>query len=75
MNIDKGGNSDGGADMTVVGNVANGLDSIEYKIINLQGEFTATAGSSGNLWLIVGTGSGFEGRTVLCYDKISVTGS
>lgn len=75
MNIDKGGNSDGGTVMTVVGNVANGLDSIEYKMINLQGQFTATTDSSGNIWLIVGTDSGFEGRTVLYYDKIVVTGS
>lgn len=73
VNIDKGGNSDGGADMIVVGNVANGLDSIEYKMINRQGQFTATTDSSGNIWLIVGTESGFEGRTVLYYDRITVT--
>lgn len=72
MNIDKGNQSNGGADMTVIGNVANGLDTTMYKMIQRQGTVSATADALGNLWLIVGTDSGFEGLTVLYYDEIKV---
>lgn len=72
MNIDKGNQSVGGADMKVIGNVANGLNTPTYKIIQRSGTVTATADASGNLWLIVGTDSGFEGVTLLYYDQITV---
>jgi hypothetical protein len=35
--------------------------------------FAATASDTGELWLLVGTDSGFEGKTTLYYQRISVT--
>ena len=72
LNIDKGGNSTSGADMDVIGNIATGLDTTQYEMITRQGTVSANSDSAGSLWLIVGTESGFEGRTVLYYDEIEV---
>lgn len=76
MNIDKGGQSQGGQDMVVLGNVGIPGNTSEYKLIqrdNLQNPVQITADSNGNLWLIVGTDSGFEGTTTLYYNTIDVS--
>jgi hypothetical protein len=75
MNIDKGTQSTGGADMAVVGNIGNSLpcsgSSFPYqaKTLTLSG-FSVTSASDGSLWIILGTDSGFEGITTLYYDRI-----
>lgn len=73
INVDKGGNGNDGTQMKIIGNVATGLNTIEYKLIVREGEFFANSDAMGNLWLIVGTDSGFEGKTVLYYDNISIS--
>lgn len=77
MNIDKGNQSRGGSDMVVVGNVASPqVVEAEYRIKTLDSEgapLTVQADERGALWLIVGTDSGFEGLTRLCYSRISYT--
>ncbi len=77
MNIDKGNQSTGGSAMKVIGNVAN-ADVIgdEYRIKTLASgpEFLSVeADDQGRAWLIVGTDSGFEGLTMIYYDRISFT--
>jgi hypothetical protein len=78
MNIDKGNQSVGGADMKLVGNIGNtlpcvgGLGPYQSKTMALN-DFTVTSAADGTLWLIVGTDSGFEGITTLYYDRISVS--
>jgi hypothetical protein len=83
INVDKGsGNSDSGKAASVIGNIANGLYADEIDIENPpyvslkrqpKHEYTATASPDGELWLLVGTDSGFEGLTGIYYQSIAVT--
>jgi len=83
MNVDKGsGNSGNGTAASVIGNIANGLSADEidmenppYVSLKQQHEhkYTVTASSDGELWLLVGTDSGFEGLTGIYYQRIAVT--
>ncbi len=74
MNIDKGNQSQSGTDMVVIGNFGNGTEDFVYalKILENNQAFTAQANENGELWLVVGTDSGFEGKTTIYYNKISV---
>lgn len=73
MNIDKINQCcTDGKDMVVIGNVANGGDVYEYKILEKSGEFIATTDSEGKLWVLVGTDSGYEGKTSLYYTNIAI---
>lgn len=75
MNIDKGGQSLGGEDMLVLGTVGIPGEEFRYQLIqrdNLQNPLQLRSDASGNLWVIVGTDSGFEGTTTLFYNSISV---
>ncbi len=79
MNVDKGpGNSGNGTAASVVGNIANGLSAEEnprYISVERHHEHDCTVNASqdGELWLLVGTDSGFEGLTALYYQSIAVT--
>lgn len=75
MNIDKGNQSMEGTDMKVIGDFANGTDLTIYKIKQLS---TATplnvqANQQGEIWLVIGTDSGFEGKTTIFYNSIQAT--
>lgn len=74
MNIDKGNQLSGGKNMVLVGNVASQSSSHDYSLVerNNGASFTVTSDANGELWLIVGTDSGFEGTTTLYYTGISV---
>ena len=76
LNIDKGTQSTGGADMKVVGNLGNTNtcpdDTYQPKTFTLSG-FSVTSAADGTIWLILGTDSGFEGITTLYYDRVAVT--
>lgn len=75
MNIDKGNQAQGGAQMVVLGNVANGTSEYKYALIqrsNIGQPVRVRANAQGELWLIAGTDSGFEGFTGLYYDEIKV---
>ncbi|SEL32456.1 hypothetical protein [Parapedobacter koreensis] len=61
-----------GNDMVVIGDIANGTEEYVYTLIERSGEFTATTDHQGVLWAIIGTDSGFEGRTTLYYSLIEV---
>jgi hypothetical protein len=76
FNLDKGEQSTGGKELALLGNVANGLTDYAYKLVqrdNLTKPVEATTDANGTLWLCIGTDSGFEGLTVLYYDRIKVT--
>lgn len=75
MNIDKGNQSQEGADMINIGNVGIEGEEYRYELIrrgNDDRPFSVTTDTTGNLWLIVGTDSGFEGLTTLYYKRIKV---
>jgi hypothetical protein len=75
MNIDKGDQSQEGADMINIGTVGIEGDEYNYELIqrsNGDRRFSVTTDPEGDLWLIIGTDSGFEGLTVLYYNRINV---
>lgn len=79
INVDKGpGNSGNGTAASVVGHIANALSAEEDpRYISLERqhehEYTVNASQDGELWLLVGTDSGFEGLTGIYYQSIAVT--
>ena len=77
MNIDKGNQSQGGADMVVIGDVAHSeVTGSEHRLKTLDNAgqpLSVETDAAGRVWLIVGTDSGFEGRTAIYYARIAYT--
>ena len=80
MNVDIGNQSQSGAAASVAGNIANGVECdsafpiLPFVFIERSHRHptNVTANANGELWLIVGTDSGFEGLTRLYYKSIKV---
>ncbi|MCF0039550.1 hypothetical protein [Dyadobacter fanqingshengii] len=75
FNLDKGAQSQEGADAIILGNVSNGDDKTVYKLAQKNSGSKTIAvkpNEAGEIWLFVGTDSGFEGLTILYYDRIKV---
>lgn len=80
MNIDLGHQSNGGADAKVMDNIiVHGLDchggTFGEKVVELtqESKFEVTSSENGEIWLFLGTDSGFEGYTQVYYESINVT--
>ncbi|HEX8097185.1 MAG TPA: hypothetical protein VF507_04085, partial [Pyrinomonadaceae bacterium] len=79
MNVDKGDQSLGGLAASVAGDIGNGQpctsDARPFVSVERTHRHTSpvTANAQGDLWLLVGTDSGFEGFTSLYYQRIDVT--
>lgn len=79
MNVDKGNQHVGGPAASVAGDITNGTPCnprvSPYITIQRVHQHTTevTASPAGELWLLVGTDSGFEGRTTYYYQSIKVT--
>jgi hypothetical protein len=79
MNIDKGNHSLGGQDMVMIGDIAaTSTSGSDYTLIlrsNTDSYSTpciVRTNSNGELWLIMGTDSGYQGLTTLYYTKVSI---
>ncbi|WP_145279729.1 dockerin type I domain-containing protein [Tautonia plasticadhaerens] len=79
LNVDKGNQTVGGPAASVAGTIANGEEPVEsgpqpYAPVTVEHTHTvpARADSDGDLWLLVGTDSGFEGLTAIYYRQIDV---
>ena len=74
LNIDKGNQNEDGDDMVVVGNFANGTAQAVYALKTISNEkpFHVTTGDNGELWIIIGTDSGFETTTTIYYNEVTV---
>ena len=75
MNIDNGNQGGGGEDMIVLSSIGIDGDDFVYTLIQRENEdeaFTAQSDENGDLWLIVGTDSGFESTTTIYYNSINV---
>jgi hypothetical protein len=76
MNIDKGNQAEPGTDMIVLGNIAVAATTSQFTSIvrnnTSSSGFYTTTNANGELWLIVGTDSGFEGPTTIYYTQIDV---
>jgi len=82
MDIDKGNQASEGSDMINLGTYSNpNIDAEtqvgdEYALMRLDNQyipFQATSDKDGNIWVIVGSDSGFEGKTAVYYNSISIT--
>lgn len=80
MNIDKGQQSNGGANAVVLGDVANSTGCEEGIIVWELKELPAVpesllvaADAAGSVWVFAGTDSGFEGKTSLYYTRFAVS--
>ena len=74
LNIDKGQQSQGSDQIPVVGNMAK-PEGAESGFVSKGFETTLNlkTDASGQLWLVIGTDSGYEGLTVYYLDDIAVT--
>ena len=74
MNIDKGNQAQDGANMKLIGDFANGTESSAYNLVTLKTmiSISVESNANGEIWLVVGTDSGFEGKTTIYYNKIKV---
>lgn len=77
LNVDKGNQSTGGKDAVLLGDVSIGnTGQMRYKTINRNNgngaPLKAKTNDKGELWLFVGTDSGFEGLTTLYYQRVRV---
>jgi hypothetical protein len=69
MNLDKGDQSRGGADAALVGDLAaagancDGTVFVPKRFTTRRGALASETDRDGNLWVLIGTDSGFEGRT------------
>lgn len=76
INIDKGEQNNEGKNAILLGDISSESDTDNYTLIsrsNIDKPFVARSSDKGELWLLVGTDSGFEGLTTLYYSKINVT--
>jgi len=74
MNIDKGNQSQSGNDMKVLGDIGFEGEPV-YTLIernNNTVNIAAKSNAKGELWVIIGTDSGFEGTTKLYYSDIQL---
>lgn len=75
MNIDKGNQVMGGADMDTIGHVGVSDTTTEYTLVNRNNAshlFQITTDSEGTVWVCIGTDSGFEATTKLYYHQINL---
>lgn len=79
MNVGKGDPNQGYMAASTTGSIANGIPcgSAPNSYVSIQRThqhpFLVNANSRGELWLLIGTDSGFEGFTALYYQRIDVT--
>jgi hypothetical protein len=73
MNIKKINQGQNGEQMRVIGNIANGTEKADYKLIQRTGEFNGKTDAKGEVWIIIGTDSGYEAETTLYYTSIKAT--
>jgi hypothetical protein len=77
MTVDIGSQAEGGAAASVVGNIVNGtmncFEGAPFVTVSRSHLHTSIVMSDhkGELWLLIGTDSGFEGRTTLYYQSVS----
>lgn len=75
LDIDKGNQSQSGEDMRVLGTVGIPGEEFTYQLITFSNKAqptTVRTDTEGTCWVIIGTDSGFEGKTTLYYDRIEL---
>ena len=78
LNVDKGNQANGGAHAQVIGDLSNpAIDPLDphYTPKQLQstGPLQVRSDQEGNIWIFLGTDSGFEGATKYYIVKVNLT--
>ncbi len=78
LNLDKGNQSTSGSNVIVLGDIATPSGGHGFKLISRTNAsysaqpFIAQTNSAGEIWLLVGTDSAFEGTTTVYYTKMNI---
>jgi hypothetical protein len=76
LNIDKGNQASGGENAFVIGNLANPLvveaDTYQPKELESSTPLWVQSNDKGEIWIFVGTDSGFEGKTLYYLVEVDV---
>jgi len=75
LNVSQGSQSNDGKDAIVLDHIGVDIMDIKYKLKTLNNQyktFEFTTGDSDQVWILVGTDSGFEGLTRLYIPKVGV---
>jgi len=77
LNVDKGNQSTAGEMAVVLGDIAVPSGNGDYALITRSSAsnaapFIARSNSKGEIWLMVGTDSGYEGKTTVYYTRVNV---
>jgi hypothetical protein len=74
MNIDKGNQDEEGSDMINIGHVGVSATTTKFTVINRSNSssngFILTTDATGEVWLVVGSDSGFVGTSTLYYTQV-----
>lgn len=76
MNIDKSNQASPGADMDTIGHIGVSDTTTVFTLIsrtNADHPFSLSTDDRGEIWICIGTDSGFEGTTTLYYNKITLS--
>lgn len=74
LNLDKGNQSTDGPDVALLGNVAKpNAEESGFQLKRFEREFRATSNEKGELYVIIGTDSGYEGLQTLYVTNIELT--
>ena len=76
MNIDKSNQTQPGADMDTIGHVGVNDTTTAFALINRTNAshpFQIATDANGEVWVCIGTDSGFEATTTLYYNQIDLT--
>jgi len=75
MNIDKGNQADSGVDMKTIGTIGIPGNNFIYTLINRSNSsnpFLCRSNNSGEIWVIIGTDSGYEGNTTIYFSNVEL---
>jgi hypothetical protein len=75
MNLDKGNQAGSGTDMYAIGHVGVSDTTTVFTLIhrnNNSHPFVVNSDLNGEIWVVIGTDSGFEATTTLYYSKIKL---
>ncbi|GMK44754.1 hypothetical protein PghCCS26_18820 [Paenibacillus glycanilyticus] len=74
MNVDIGSQGTGGKDVKVIGNAAKpDVNKEGYQRVEFDYNAKVTANAKGQIFILIGSDSGFEGLTTLYFDDIKVS--
>lgn len=74
LNLDKGNQSTDGKEVTLVGNIAKpDAEQSGFQLKSFESTFEAKSNAAGELYVIIGTDSGYEGLTTIYFTNIDLT--